>query len=1352
MGERMKTFRTTAILTVVLLMLGGATIGFLVPLLNRVTPDTSVTPTTPDSSKDSSSTPSSPSTDRDTTPSSKEDPVYAISKGRTSNGNINLSADSAKVGETFVACFTPNTGYSVSSYLIDGVSYDVTDAEKGQPYYVYDLVQREGGTTIGATFSANTYTVTLLDMEKGKSFDSFTATYDSVFTLPTSHTDVIGYNVGWHDTESNRYESGQTWKVAKDMTLYATWTYDTYKMTLDPDGGTFADGTTTNKIVTVGYEQQWTLPEPTRDGYTFQGWYDGDTLVASTGESWTLYMSDKSLKAKWTGNTYTVTYDVNGGTLDDSADTQVTYGDDYSLKTPTRTGYSFAGWSVNGSVISQTGTWRVASNATAVAQWNANQYSVSLDANGGTNSGASLVKVSYDGSWKFNDPVRPGYDFNGWYDGSTKVPSSGDKWTTTNDMSLKASWTAQTYTITLDADGGTLNSNTTTVTYGESYSLEVPTKTGYSFAGWVINGGSSVSNSGTWIYSTFAVTLKATWEAGGVQIYLNPNGGIVDGSTSTAIQTVAYEKAFALKIPTKVGYTFDGWYTAATGGTMVASQGTSWTQSSETITLYAHWTANEYDVTVNPDGGTLDDSAEIATKKFTYDSSYDIGTPSKYGYTFDGWYEGENKVETSGAKWDRSQDISVTARWNANDITITLDASSGTLTGSSSIALKYNDGFSIDDPTRTGYTFEGWQTEDGTSVPSKGDHWTYSESSVKLVAQWSSVDVAVTFDVGEGNASTAGSSTTIKYDEAWDFSAFEPTRDGYDFGGWYLDSAYSNGVSISGTNWTYSTSATTLYAKWDAVTYTLTLQLDGGEIDNSGDDVSISATYDSDVTLSTPTKYGYDFAGWYDTDGNHYTSGRWTTARNVTATAKWTAKEITVTLDAGDGTLTGDSTFKVNYGDSYSIAEPTKENYRFAGWYLESDYSGNAIDISSDAKWTYSETDVTLYAKWLVNESVVTLDVNGGKLSTSTTLTLKQGDAYDLGTPTMTSYTFDGWYDSDGSKVETTGTWDYTKYTNVTLTAKWTFGGLNLTAGSTFEFGSYPQTKVDDETLTTALTAQAGTLPTESDSQAWTSYKYYNAGSPADFMWYQDVEYSGEKYRGVYFTSYRPTSTNRGYTYNNSNVDDNGYTIKNVYWFKFEPISWMVLENLDGESYILTEKVLDSQHYYRTAQTSRTSRSPYDSSTTRLVYDNNYQYSDIRGWLNMTFYNLSFTDSDKEHINNTVVDNSSSTTETTGSPYGSDNTNDNVFMPSYQEYFGTSGYFSDNDSRLAVATEYSKAQGVNVKVDTGRADYWNRSPYKYMSSISVYAYVASAVGYIGDVSYQSVFNTTGGVRPAMKIK
>ena len=285
--------------------------------------------------------------------------------------------------------------------------------------------------------------------------------------------------------------------------------------------------------------------------------------------------------------------------------------------------------------------------------------------------------------------------------------------------------------------------------------------------------------------------------------------------------------------------------------------------------------------------------------------------------------------------------------------------------------------------------------------------------------------------------------------------------------------------------------------------------------------------------------------------------------------------------------------------------------------------------------------------------------------------------------------------------------------------------------GDYIYFGSYPQTVVTDDRVKIGLTALAGDLPTAEDSKNWTSYGYYIEGEVVDYMWYIDLAYNEVKYRGVYFTSYRPDETHRLSKAANSQQDDNGYNVSTVYWFKYEPIKWRILSEANGEALILCEMIIDSREYCNfDEETQQTVKYSHNGGN---GYANNYALSDIRAWLNDNFYNTAFSALQKEYIKLTTVKNdlrsanpNSDPTFETSDKYMSflcEDTEDHIFLLSFQEATNDAyGFNPDMDNvadpaREKIPTDYAKCQDVKVSKDTGCVGngtyWWLRTPAEY---------------------------------------
>lgn len=271
---------------------------------------------------------------------------------------------------------------------------------------------------------------------------------------------------------------------------------------------------------------------------------------------------------------------------------------------------------------------------------------VYLNANGGTTDTASLY-VLRNSSGSLPAPTRTGYTFAGWYteaSGGAKI--NGMNYNFAGTSTVYAHWTANSYTVKLDANGGSCSTSSKTVSYDSAYgSLPAPKRTGYTFSGWY-----TAASSGSLITSTTKVgtasghTLYARWTAKSYKVKFNATKGTLKKSRQT--RTVQYgQKVGSLPTPTRKNYTFLGWYTKKSGGKKISS-GTVITKKT---TYYARWVSNSKKVTIKlkANGG----SCSKSTLTVTYGGKLTgLPTPTRSGYTFDGWYTaktGGTKVKAS---------------------------------------------------------------------------------------------------------------------------------------------------------------------------------------------------------------------------------------------------------------------------------------------------------------------------------------------------------------------------------------------------------------------------------------------------------------------------------------------------------------------------------------------------------------------------------------------------------------------------------------------------------------------------------------------------------------------------------
>ena len=297
-----------------------------------------------------------------------------------------------------------------------------------------------------------------------KNGSTFTAPASDGLTRPDGDTD--NYFM-WLDGNGNSYEPGGS--VPSDVTeLTVQWTAPTYAVTLNTNGGTINNGNVTGYTYGVGA----TLPaadDMTYTGHTFKGWYDNENLtgspVTAIGGAET---GNKEYWAKWEINQYTVTVKPENG----KADIIITqdYGTPITAPTLTREGYTFKGWDKE---IPET---MPAENITVKAQWEINQYTITFD----TNGGSEIAPITQDYGTEItapDNPTRKGYTFKGWdKEISETMPAE--------NITVKAQWEINQYTITFDTNGGSEIAPITQDYGTEITAPDNPTRKGYTFKGW----------------------------------------------------------------------------------------------------------------------------------------------------------------------------------------------------------------------------------------------------------------------------------------------------------------------------------------------------------------------------------------------------------------------------------------------------------------------------------------------------------------------------------------------------------------------------------------------------------------------------------------------------------------------------------------------------------------------------------------------------------------------------------------------------------------------------------------------------------------------------------------------------
>ena len=786
-----------------------------------------------------------------------------------------------------------------------------------------------------------------------------------------------------------------------------------------------------------------------------------------------------------------------------------------------------------------------------------------------------------------------------------------------------------------------------------------------------------------------------------------------DGAIPTRESTQQYSYAFEKWTPSLSVVVSDITYTATYIETLTASK-----------------------ISFDLDGGTTTSStnpiyvSSIKSEDFFFNVT-------KANYNFRGWsYNGQKifdqkgnllfnptMVENMTFKAIFAQDAYLTIISNLN----------GAATISGEGAYAYNSYVDVNVNVSRGYIFIGWYDYSSGALLSNQETYKYMmwSEDVTLEARFKYANYIMSVKSAHpllGSVMIKGdynyleeSTKTFDYLSGVTISAYTKT-DEYRFLGWFNESG-----NLVETNAVYTFAMPyndyNLYARWDAPSFNVNVSKNhenAGTVTGSG-----PYEYNSSVTVSAITNKGYTFDGIYKNDskitsGNSYTFNM--PFEGVDLLIKWNLITYTITynLNGGANSSSNPSSYNVE-SPTINLANPTKTGYTFTGW------TSDGSSITSIP--TGSTGNLTLTANWSVNSYQVSVVINNESLgSVSGSGSYNFGSSVTLTASPISDNVFKGWYSDSGLttllsasnpytfNLESEGVTVYAKFftkaedEEEARAIKYAARPILSSDGKTITYGLYPQKNVNDSTLVSAL----NTLTT-----------------PESNGWYL---YNNDYYAKV---SAMPYKSSYGF--------DNGATIVSgtTYWFKCEPITWNVLSNNDGEYYVLSSVLLDAHIY-----------NEFYGGTKDGHYCNNYEYSEIRAWLNNDFYNSAFA-LGNSHIQTTTVDNSASTTDSSTNSFACNNTQDKVFLPSYKDYINSSYGFStstgeETKTRYCKTTDWAKARGAYYSTSSSylyNGFYWTRSPDSGNSYSAWYVYGIGSLN-----GYSNVDDTYYSVRPALTIK
>ena len=886
------------------------------------------------------------------------------------------------------------------------------------------------------------YSATVTYDGNGNTSGSTTSTicpYNKPCTLATNGFKKTGYTYsGWFTAKVGGTKYGTTHTFLDNTVVYAQWTPITYTIKFDGNGST--SGSTTS--VTCTYDSSCTLTKNgfAKTGYTFAGWAKSASgsveysngksvknLTSINGDTVTLY-------AKWTPITYTIKFDGNGSTGGSTTSVTCTYDSSCTLTKNgfTKTGYTFAGWntlsigkgtSYNNSASVKNLSSKSGDTVTLYAKWTANTYTIKFDGNGSTSGSTDSKTCTYDKDCALpsNGFKKTGYTFAGW---NTLANGKGTSYT--NGASVKnlsnasggtatlyAQWTANTYTISYDSYVGTVATKPTTGTYGTQLTISKPTKNiVVSFNG---------NSQGATISSTSSITKAYTFNG-----WTSSSG---DGLESTALYGSSSATSAWSGSSTKYSYFKN---LRSTSGTVkMTSNWTAPTITLPTVTKTGYtcvWNSSsdgKGSLTVASGKTYTPTTAETRTF-YAYCTAISYKISYSYGYGSAG-----TNAPTSGTY---GSNVSISKPTKSVVLTFDRNSQGATISSTANVS-----GTS---------TFSGW-----TSSSSDG----LASTALAGGSSWSGTATkATTF---KNLSYTSGA--TVKLTATWDNPELTlPTikKTGYTCS-WNTSADGTGTKKASGATYT-ATRTRTWYAYCTPKTYTIAYDSHVGTVATK----PTSGTYDSDVTISNPTK------------------------------------TLTITFDMGDTGIAQKSA--------------VSGNYTFNGWTSSSDDGLNTSTAktgssSATSAWSGSKTKNTHFKNLRSTSGTVTMTSNWTAPSVK------------LPTLKKTGYTCTwNWIKSNGTtkSYASGGTYTASTATSRTLVAKCTVNcsednptGCKVyytcRQGNTFMYQSASSSAQ-------AVTVASGTpLYKISESGNWTYF--YTESLSSTNPWYVDVK-GGQNYGWIY--------------------------------------------------------------------------------------------------------------------------------------------------------------------------------------------------------------------------------------------
>ena len=799
--------------------------------------------------------------------------------------------------------------------------------------------------------------------------------------------------------------------------------------------------------------EELVLPVPVKAGYTFEGWSDGVQVLTKIAKGTTGDI--ESLRALWKAVVYGITYDYAGGAEVADAPASFTVEDEVALPTPSRDGYEFAGWTVNGEAIEKIEVGTVG-DVVLVATWTPVTYAITYDYAGGSEVADAPVSFTVEDEVVLPTPSREHYEFAGWAVNGEVIEKIAVG--TVGDVALVATWTAVEYAITFDYAGGDEVADAPkSYTVEDEVVLPTPTRAGYKFLGWVEN---DVVVEKIEKGSTGARSFVATWEIAEQAVNYELAGGVAPAGS------YVFDEANAVKEFKITQY-------------LQATSNTGYEVSLQTTNKLTWWGHIALRATSNPE---LFEIVQIANKSTGITVAFDYVVQWHSACTDSASKTVLNAILNSSAEYVGDYVVikNMPAEKGVADMTVkVLDAAN--VEFKEALPSKYVPGTAVAldaAPTREGYEFAGWDLNGKIVNEIPAD----ATGDLVLTATWKAIEYTISFDTDGGsipgkyatreeavadylndyNTARNKSHTVESYialgswGEISDASLFLYNETYRAKWAWLVDHIASVASAANKHAWTVfnnfssqkelnADNSNNIYCiayelrGWvGAIQYTKngnfkTADYSVEEIKNGWQSYAglcANYTVEDEVALPVPTKENHNFLGW-TLNGEVVETIPVGTMGDMVLVATWESiivVESAINYELAEGVLPeGAPTTYVEGTGLATLPVPTKEGYEFLGWYV-----GEEKVTAISAEQT---GEVTLTAKWeQIIMSAISYELAEGVLPEGAPTSYREGVGLaKLPTPTKEGFVFDGWYVGEEKvtaiSAEQTG--------DVVLTAKW---------------------------------------------------------------------------------------------------------------------------------------------------------------------------------------------------------------------------------------------------------------------------------------------------------------------------